>query len=220
MLPPDKEELKNLTEYLSHSIKKNGVKIRLGEEFTEATLQRDKPEVVVVATGRTAPQPDIPGADGPNVVTTWDVLTGAKEVGERVLIVGGSRSGPETADFLNRKGKKITIFDKDRKVGIGLGPTSRWCYMLKFYQSGVKMEKETEVVEITPKGVMVSRKGGAPQLVEGDTVVLATGSKPNNALAGKLKGKVWGRFVTIGDCVEPHGIPEAMEVAYKAACDI
>jgi 2,4-dienoyl-CoA reductase (NADPH2) len=218
-LPPDKEELENLPRYLEHSIRQNGVEIRLSEEFTDATLERDKPEVVVVATGRTAPDPDIPGADGPNVVTCWDVLIGAKEVGDRVLIVGGSRSGPETADFLQRKGKQVTIFDKDRKVGLGLGPTSRWCYMLRFYQVGVRMIKEAEVVNITAKGVEVSRAGNT-EFYEGDTVVLATGSKSNNALAGQLKGKVWGRFVTIGDCVEPHGIPEAMEAAYKAACEI
>jgi 2,4-dienoyl-CoA reductase (NADPH2) len=220
-LPPDKEELKNLPSYLENAIRKQGVEVKLGEEFTEGTLERDKPEVVVVATGRTPPDPDIPGADGPNVVTSWEVLTGAKPVGQKVLIVGGSRSGPEVADFLQRQGKEITIFEKGKKVGIGdqrlgLGPTSRWCYMLKFYQLGVKMMKESEVVKITDKGVEVVRAGNT-EFYGGDTVVLAAGSKANNALAGKLKAKVWGKFVTIGDCVEPHGIPEAIESAYKAA---
>jgi hypothetical protein len=74
-------------------------------------------------------------------------------------------------------------------------------------------------VKITDQGVEVVRAGNT-EFYEGDTVVLAAGSKPNNALAGQLKGKVWGQFITIGDCVEPHGIPEAMEAAYKAACEI
>jgi len=219
ILPPYKEELVNLINYLSHQVQKNGVEIKLGEEFTAATLERDKSEVVIVATGRTVPQPNIPGANKDNVVSVVDVLTGAREVGDRVLIVGGGRSGCETADFLNLKGKQVTILEKGHRVGIGLGPTSRWTYMLRFISAGVKMERDAEVTRITEKGVEVSRNG-ATEFFQGDTVVLATGTKPNNKLANQLRGKFAGRLEKVGDCVEPHGIAEAIETGFRIATSL
>ena len=219
ILPPYKEELANLINYLSHQVEKNGVRIKLGEEFTEDTLERDMSEVVIVATGRTLPQCDIPGTDKDNVVTVVDVLTGAREVGDRVLIVGGGMSGCETADFLNPKGKQVTIFEKGHRVGIGIGPTSRWTYMLRFISAGVKMERDAEVTRITEKGVEVSRNG-ATEFFQGDTVVLATGTKPNNRLSNQLKGTFAGRLEKIGDCVEPHGIAEAIETGFLIATSL
>jgi 2,4-dienoyl-CoA reductase (NADPH2) len=218
-LPPHKEELVNLINYLSHQVEKNGVQIKLGEEFTEATLERDPSEVVIVATGRTVPEINIPGVDEDNVVAAVDVLSGAKKVGDRVLIVGGGRTGCETAEFLNLKGKQVTIFEKEHRVGIGLGPTTRWTYMLRFISAGVNMERDAEVTKITERGMEVSRNG-ATEFFEGDTVVLATGTKPNNKLANQLKGKVAGRFGKIGDCVEPHGIAEAIETGFRIAISL
>jgi len=218
-LPPHKEELVNLINYLSRQVEKNGVQIKLGEEFTEATLERDPSEVVIVATGRTVPEPNIPGVDKDNVVAAIDVLTGAKKVSDRVLIVGGGRTGCETADFLNLKGKQVTIFEREHRVGIGIGPTTRWTYMLRFMSDGVKVERDAEVTKITERGVEVSRNG-ATEFFEGDTVVLAMGTKPNNKLASRLKGKVAGRFEKIGDCVEPHGIAEAIETGFRVATSL
>jgi 2,4-dienoyl-CoA reductase (NADPH2) len=219
ILPPYKEELVHLINYLSHQVQKNGVLIKLGEEFTEDALERDMSEVVVVATGRTVPQPDIPGADKGNVVSVIDVLTCAREVGDRVLIVGGGRSGCETADFLNLQGKQVTILEKGHRVGIELGPTSRWTYILRFISAGVRMERAAEVTRITEKGVEVSRNG-ATEFFAGDTVVLATGTKPNNKLYSQLKGTFAGRLEKIGDCVEPHGIAEAIETGFLVATSL
>jgi NADPH-dependent 2,4-dienoyl-CoA reductase/sulfur reductase-like enzyme len=218
-IPPHKEELVNLINYLSRQVEKNGVQIKLGEEFTEAILTRDNPEVVVMATGRTAPHPDILGVEKGNVISVEDVLSGTKEVGDRVLIVGAGRTGCETADFLNLKGKQVTIFEKEHRVGIGLGPTTRWTYMLSFSSAGVKMERDAEVVRITEKGVEI-RRNGVTEFFEGDTVVLATGSKPNNKRASQLKGKIWGRLESIGDCVEPQGIAEAIESGFRIGTQI
>ena len=218
-IPPHKEELVNLINYLSRQVEKNGVQVKLGEEFTEATLETDRPEVVIMATGRTAPTPDIPGIEKTNVCNIVDVLTGAKRIGDRVLIVGGGRTGCETADFLNLKGKQVIIFEKEHRVGLGLGPTSRWTYILRFISDGVKMERDAEVTNITEKGVEIKRNGAA-EFFEGDTIILATGSQPNNKLAGQLKGKVWGRFESIGDCVQPNGIAEAIETGFRVAISI
>ena len=65
-----------------------------------------RPDAVVVATGAKPKRPDIPGANGENVVLANDVLSGRAETGERVVILGGGLIGMETAVFLAKQGKK------------------------------------------------------------------------------------------------------------------
>ena len=50
-------------------MKKLGVKVKLGEEFTAATIKEMKPDAVVVAVGGTPFVPDIPGIKRSNVVS-------------------------------------------------------------------------------------------------------------------------------------------------------
>jgi len=54
----------------------------------------------VLATGVKPRVPDLPGIDRPNVFSYVDVLTGRKEVGRRVAIIGAGGIGFDVADFL------------------------------------------------------------------------------------------------------------------------
>ena len=218
-IPPYKEELGNFMEYLSCQIKKNGVDIKLGEEFTEATLKRDMPDVVILATGRTPPMPDIPGIEKDIVISLMDALTGAKDVGYRVLIIGGGKIGCEVAEFLNRKGKQVTVFERRPKVIRDIGPTTRFSVMMRLKASSIQMETNAEVIRITENGLEINRNG-VSELFKGDTVVLATGSKPNDKLAKQLENKVSGHLYSIGDCKEPRWMTEAVEEGFRIAASL
>jgi 2-enoate reductase len=56
-------------------------------------------------------------------------------------------------------------------------------------------------------------------VVEADTVVLAAGAVPDTELLAALQGKV-AQVVSVGDCVEPRSIREAVEEGYRAGLDI
>ena len=217
-IPPYKEELLNLINYLSRQVEKNGVQIKLGEEFTEDTLERDKPEVVIVAAGSVPLVLDMPGVGNSNVVGFMEVLTGAAEAGDRVVVVGGGMVGCEVAEFLHAKGKQVTILEMLPRVGNDIGVTDRFATMIRLREAGIKMKANTKVVKITEKGVEATRDG-ATEFFEGDTVVLATGMKANNKLAKKLEHKV-APLYRIGDCVEPHRITEAIENGFRIATQI
>jgi len=217
-IPPYKEELLNLINYLSRQVEKNGVRIKLGEEFTEDTLERDKPEVVIVATGSVPLGLDIPGVGNSNVVGFMEVLTGAAEPGDRIVIVGGGMVGCEVAEFLHAKGKQVTILEMLARVGNDIGVTDRFATMIRLREAGIRMKANTKVVKITEEGVEATRDG-ATEFFEGDTVVLATGMKANNKLAKKLEHKV-ATLYSIGDCVEPHRITEAIENGFRIATQI
>jgi pyruvate/2-oxoglutarate dehydrogenase complex dihydrolipoamide dehydrogenase (E3) component len=192
--------------------------VKLNREVTPEIIERDQPDAVIVAAGASALIPDIPGVNGDNVVTALDVLTGNRETGERVIIIGGGLIGCETAEFLIEKGKEVTVLEMQRRIGNDIGASYRWVVMQRLRKAGVRMEAGAKAEEITTEGVRVSREGSTA-FFEGDTVVLATGLKSNDGLSRALQGKVASLYA-IGDCFEVNKIPQAVKGGFKAAREI
>ena len=60
-LPPFKEQITKLVDFLSYQIKKVGVRVELGREVTSAVITKEQPDVMILATGSTPLIPRIPG---------------------------------------------------------------------------------------------------------------------------------------------------------------
>jgi hypothetical protein len=71
-------------------------------------LKKMAPDWVVVAVGGKPQGMEGPGFHDPKVISAWDVLSGKKEAGKRVVIIGGGQVGLETAHFLLQEEKEIT----------------------------------------------------------------------------------------------------------------
>ncbi len=213
IIPPHKEELGNLTKYLSRQMDKLGVNVRLGEEANGKAITNAEPDVVIIATGATPIIPDIPGAKGKNVILATDVLKGHREVSQNVLIVGGGMVGCETAEFLAVSGKKVTILEMLGRIGADIERANRWVIMGRLRSLGVRMERNAKVEEITESGVRVIRDGKA-EFLEGDRVVLAVGMESNRKLAQELEGKV-AELHVVGDSAKPGKIAQAIESGFQ-----
>ena len=78
-----------------------GVKFHMGQEVTEALIQKEAPDAIVLATGSVPFVPGIPGKEQANILTAEDVLYGNAEVeAGPVVICGGGEVGAETAEFI------------------------------------------------------------------------------------------------------------------------
>jgi len=215
VLPPHKEELGNITKYLSRQMDKLGVDVRLGEEVNEKAITNAKPDVVIIATGATPIIPNIVGAKGKNVILATDVLKGHREVSQNVLIIGGGMVGCETAEFLAIKGKKVTILEMLGRIGADIERTNRWVIMGRLRSLSVRTERNAKVEEITESGVRIIRDGKA-EFFEGDSVVLAVGMESNRKLAEELEGKV-AELHVVGDSAKPGKIAQAIESGFQVA---
>jgi pyruvate/2-oxoglutarate dehydrogenase complex dihydrolipoamide dehydrogenase (E3) component len=217
-VPSYKWELSNLTNYLETQLKKSGAQISLNQEVSEETIARDKPDVVVIATGAIPRIPDIPGIDSGNVVTALEVLGGNKEVGDRVVIVGGGMIGCEVAEHLAEKGKQVTIVEMLERIGTDIGMTTRWVIMQRLRNAGIRMETKAKAEELTDKGVVASRDGST-EFFAADSIVLAMGLVPQNELYRRLEAK-GTKCYSIGDCNEAQKILQAIEDGYRIAGEI
>lgn len=215
-VPSFKQDIRPLIDYLSCQVKKLGVKIELMKEASPELVQEIKPEVAIIATGATALIPEIPGIAGDNVVTAVDLLLGKKEAGKTVIVAGGGLVGCETAVYLAEKGKKVTIIEMMGQLlpeKLNYNTMQGLLEMVK--ESKVEVLTSTRLLEVTKKGAIVSTDGSRREL-NADTVVLALGFKPVSVLRDALEGKLPELF-TVGDCVEPRKILNAIWEGFHAS---
>ena len=121
---PDKTEFNELLRYYRTRLAELGVEIRLGAAVEAEQLQAAGFDDVVVATGIVPRQPEIPGLEHPSVIPYIDLISGRREAGARVAILGAGGIGfdaavllahgaggepPDTATFLAKWGVDTTL---------------------------------------------------------------------------------------------------------------
>ncbi|HYQ59732.1 MAG TPA: FAD-dependent oxidoreductase, partial [Desulfatiglandales bacterium] len=208
---PGREELLLAAEDLERNLRARPIEILLGKEIDEAFIRETGPDALVVATGATPLVPSIPGINHSKVVLAWDVLAGTARVGKKVIIVGGNAVGLETAlylashgtispevlyflmvnkaespemieELLNRGDKQVCVVEMTKKVGQDLGNSTRWTVMAELKRLGVKIITGAKAIEVSDAGLKF-QKDTREEVLSADSIVMATGSKSENALA-------------------------------------
>jgi 2,4-dienoyl-CoA reductase-like NADH-dependent reductase (Old Yellow Enzyme family)/thioredoxin reductase len=212
--PPFKGTLETFRQYLVKQVTKLGVELRLRQKFTIGMAKELKPDVVVLATGVTPLIPQIPGIRSKKVIQASQVLMGA-ETGERVVVIGGELVGCETALLLMERGKKVTIMRRGPELATKVHRLIREPMLARLKYKGASILTGVEYQEIRDASVVIKTATGEKKIIEADTVVLAAGAVPNTELRDALKGKV-AQVLSVGDCVEPRSIMEAVEEGFRA----
>lgn len=219
-VPPHRDELGKVTDYLTRQVKKLGVTIELGKRITPATIDRLNADAVVLATGATPLTPKIKGIRNRRVVYAMDVLAGNATVGNRVVVVGAGLVGLETADFLVEKGKEVIILEMLDTMAADTGNANRIYFEDRFVEKGVDVLLNAKVTAIDQEGVVYSKKGWARKILGVDTVVLATGAVANDSLWNAVRGKKREKVFPVGDCIKARNALEAIYEASKTAREI
>ncbi|MFC1926164.1 FAD-dependent oxidoreductase [Chloroflexota bacterium] len=216
-VPPYKDDIEKLRRNLVSQIEQAGVHVEF-KEATTSSIEKGKPDAVIVATGAISPIPKIVGGGQANVVNALDALAGQRKVGETVVIIGGGMIGCETGEFLASEGHKVTILEMLAHMGSDIGKTTRWVVLRRLKEAGIKMETKAIAEEITDDGVKVNQDGES-KFFECDTAVLAVGLEANRKLAQELEGRVPNLYL-VGDCVAPRRIKESIEEGFRAGLRI
>ncbi len=217
--PPHKEVFKNIIDYYSAIFQLSNVSIEVGKEKSARDIVEAKPDVVIVATGGEPLVPDIADVQKNHVVTSFQVLAGEVQTGQRVIIVGGGSVGCETANHLAGQGREVTVVEMLDEVGIDMERWTRMALMDELSQGKVKIITGAIIEKITDQGVTAVNKSGSPFTIEGDTVVLACGVRPVSSLEEELTGKIDEVYI-IGDARSPGRIMDAIADGYAIACEI
>ena len=220
-------ELLALIRYLTLQMKKAGVTIKLNTEVTPALINQIKPDAVILAAGGIASVMDIPGIDLKNVVTgaklhgqikfysrfvspkTLASLTKIwMPIGKRVIVIGGTIHGCELAEFLIKRGRKVTIVHNGVEIGEGMTGDDKFQFLRWIAEKDAEIITNVKIDRITDKGLII-KTGGKEQTITADTIAFALPLQSNTALQKQLEGKLT-EIYAIGDCNEPHLIADAI----------
>jgi len=211
-IPPKKGILNDFLDYLERRVRRLGVTLELGREFTADELENDKPDVVIVASGALPRFPDWKGVEKSGVLSVDEALSkGRERVGKRVLVIGGGGVGAETADFLSEEGCEVTIVEMLDEIASDLVIHLKHYLSERLTKKGVATLTSTTAKELGKGYAVVEDASGSRKIGGFDTIVLAVGSIPNDRIAKSLKGKVAELYV-IGDASQPR---ETMEAVYE-----
>jgi 2,4-dienoyl-CoA reductase (NADPH2) len=220
-------ELLILINYLALQIKKAGVTVRLNTEVTTALLAELKPDAIILAAGGLDSIMDVPGADKHNVVTGaklhgqlrfYSRFFGPKTlasltkvwmpIGKRVAVIGGTIHGCELAEFLIKRGRKVTIIASGVEIGEGMTGDDKFQFMRWIAEKPAAIITRAAIDRIIDTGLLI-KIDGREQTVIADTIAFALPLHSNTTLLNKLEGEFLELYA-IGDCNEPHLIVDAI----------
>jgi 2,4-dienoyl-CoA reductase (NADPH2) len=231
-------DLPGLIEYYKGQMAKLGVKLKLGEEYSISVNDRLGPDAVMIAAGGLPAVLDIPGIDGKKVVTSSELqrqarlalrLTGIKmverltklwmPVGKSVVIIGGGIQGCETAEFLLKRGRTVTVTEPTDNVGTGI-PLMQWEVLRPWLlRRGTAFITGVHYRKVTDEGLVVADAGGKERLLEADAVVVTLPLNPNTGLYDALQGKV-PELHLIGDSRQPGLIMDAIAAGFELGREV
>jgi 2,4-dienoyl-CoA reductase-like NADH-dependent reductase (Old Yellow Enzyme family)/thioredoxin reductase len=217
--PPHKSELLNTLTYRARMLDKLGVTVRMETKVTADMVREGAPDAVILATGALPQRPPIPGINRSDVMQAKDVLTGRAFPGPKVAVLGAGMVGSETAEYLADRRREVTLIEMLDTIAADMPRIPRPYILDRLAQFDVEMITGATVEEINDYGVLV-KIGDKRKMLEGfSSYVLATGSKPVDALAAELKGLVPELYV-VGDARQVARLAEATAQAAEAAMAI
>ena len=217
-LPPYKEEIAYLIEFMANQLKNAGVDIHFNTEATPDIILEEKPDVVILAAGGVPIIPDIPGVNHSHVFTAQEVLAG-QEAGQNTVIIGGGMVGCETGHYLSTKGKHIRIIEKLKRMANDMSPMVRRRLLDGLREQQITMMTNTTCVGIVEDGILVKTDEDEQQKIPADSIILAVGYRLNDTLFLAIKDKL-PEVYNIGDSANPQRIREAINAGYQAGLSL
>ena len=192
-----KENDKELIRWYLNEVAKEGIDVRFNTEVTDVNTLGGFDDIIVASGSIPRTMPSIPGFE--KTLTFTELLKDKKEVGDKVLFIGGGQSSCEAAYDLVLQGKHPIIVEYANDLVAAqatcLANTSFLRDAMEYHK--VPTYLESTVTEIKDNGVTVKNvKTGETFFVECDNVVNGIGFVPT-PVGGKDNKQVF----RVGDCV-------------------
>lgn len=215
-IAPRKEEFSKAAVSLGERAESAGVEIRLQTEVTPELIESLKPDYVIVATGSDPILPSIPGIEKSHVSTAHDILKGNRTTGENVVVIGGGLVGLETAEFLAKQKKKVTVLEMLDDVAKDMGFIRKVVTSQHISNAGIQILTNARCTGIGDNEVIFERNGAVERLKAIDSVIIAAGSAPKGSLQEYLRNSNY-EYCVIGDAKSARKALDAIREAAQVS---
>ena len=134
---------------------------------------------------------------------------------KNVVVIGGSLVGLELSQFLAERGRRVTLLEEGRQLGVPMAMPRRWTAVRHAGEAGVTVHRRATVARITPDHVEF-RVDDETATTPADMVVMASGVSARAPLAEALAGVVSDVHI-VGDAAEVDYIQGAIHTAWQVA---
>jgi 2-enoate reductase len=214
--PKFKRDLRRLLNWLITQLGKKNIDIKLNCEGSPEIIRQEAPDVLVIAIGSEYFIPsDLSGIDK-DIVFPHDVLLRKKYIGSNVVVVGGGSVGCETALYVAEAlRRKVTIVEMQDDILLDMEtPMNMMTLMMKLKTSSVEIKTGLKFKGFSEYKVLCENNSGESQQLEADSVIMATGLRPRQAVVNSLEGLV-SQVFKVGDCVQPKDIYHVFRAAWE-----
>lgn len=232
------EDVQKIVRYFKVQLERLDVRTVKGREVDLQIVEREQPEVVILATGALLSDRVLPGSDRKIVVrdaTLRSMLNVALKlaspgllsrlselwmpIGKKVVVMGGDIKGLQLAEFLLKRGRKVTVVteDPDETWGEGLPNLNNYKLNVWFREQDIEIVRGARYEEIAADGLIVTTRDGEKRTIHADAIVPLFPLREDVDLYQRLQGRVPEVF-SIGACKNPKAlivdaIADASEVA-------
>jgi 2-enoate reductase len=215
--PDFKHDLADYATYLNGLVRRLPVTVVLNKKATAEDIKNFGADYTIIATGAAMEPPPF---DGENILTATQVLSGREPQGEKILVMGGGIIGCETAIYLVQQGKQVTLStrgDADALASDHFDHNNREMLLLMIRAANIDVLQGTVPVRLEKDGV-VARQNGTEKKIAVDSLVFAGRFISENSLSTAIGNRQ--NIFSIGDCVEPGRIMDAVWGAFKVVREI
>ena len=216
-LPPYKADLAIYLFNMSARLADAGVDVRLNCKADAEFVRNFGADKVIVAIGSKPVEIPFKGLENVVSFTANDVLNDKlRELGQNVAVIGGGLVGAETAEYIARTGRKVSIIEMADDIAVGIHPVMQDFQKKRLAELDVNVFTGHKVEEFASNSIVVSAGDDQKVLGPFDTVVIALGSRADASLSAALS-EAGIAFVNVGDCVKAGRVLTATADAMKAA---
>ncbi|MBR4082772.1 MAG: FAD-dependent oxidoreductase [Lachnospiraceae bacterium] len=214
--PDFKEDDIALATWYTNELKRLGVEVHMNTTITAKDVLEGDYDTVIMATGSTPKVFSL--GDDEHVYTAAQVLMKEKDPGEMTVVVGGGLVGCETALWLAKAGKKVTIVEALDKIMKVNGPI---CHsnkdmlelLLPFHNVEIITSAKVKGYE---NGTLYVETAEGMQDMKCDSVILSVGYNEENSLYHEVEFEV-PEIYLLGDAKKVANIMYAIWDAFEVA---
>jgi len=212
-VPPHKAEFQKVIDYYAYIIKKLNIDLRLNTEVDLELIKQLQPAVVVFAMGAEPIVPDF-AKNNQCVVTSDDVLQN-KTTGDNIAILGAGLVGLETAQYLAKQNKNITVFEMENEILSDMPIILKKPFLEKL-DSRIGIFTNNKALDIKDN-TLILQDTTSDNILEKkfDTIVMALGRKPDYNLKNSFN--ICMDTIDIGDYKQVRDAVAAVKEGFEAA---
>jgi 2,4-dienoyl-CoA reductase-like NADH-dependent reductase (Old Yellow Enzyme family)/thioredoxin reductase len=229
---PGRAEFGGVATNLRGEVERAGVRVVTGSRVDAGLVERERPDVVIVATGARPYRPPLELVNDPVVLDAWEVIRGAAVPAGRVVVVDWRCDwvGSGVAQMLAAAGHRVTLASNGYTPGFLLQQYVRDATLAELARLHVEVISLVRPFGYDGQAVFLQHTltGEAVVVEDVAALVLAHGHEPDASLLDELSLRddlrtAEGRPVEIhgiGDCVTPRTVEEAVLEGLRVASSI